>query len=369
MGDGLSGDRLDRLYSPPEIGAPGKRRVQAQRRDLLLAGTFVLAMAGVVLATLAFLMPSLLGRAYRLDAYFADAKGLDVGMQVLQAGYVIGLVERVQPIFSADGPLEDPCEIWGEASTVDATRRPCFRATLRIQRDWPIPEDSLAQIGAEGLLKGDAIKILPGSSPQPLAHGQTLRVLGQEPDIVARLGALSDSVRILVDESIAPAVESIHAQIRAIETLVGTGEEQGENRKRLAGAFESLQDLSARLRDAVDPKAIADILASVKTMSDNLAVMTSELRGSTGDIQDAVTNYGDLAVDVRRLVKDNRPALQESLDDAQYLLQELSAALTPILTNIEDATRNLSALSRELRKDPKSLLMEREVEEPTPWFR
>ncbi|WP_240905541.1 MlaD family protein [Thiorhodococcus mannitoliphagus] len=369
MKDGFSGKRLDRLYSPPEIGAPGKRRVRAQRRDLLLAGGFVLAMAAVVLVTLAFLMPSLFGRAYRLNAYFEDAQGLEVGMQILQAGYVVGLVEGVQPLFRVEGGASDPCGIWDEEFGFDPPRRPCFRATLRIQRDWPIPEDSVAQIGSEGLLKGDAIKILPGRSPRLLGDGQILPVQCQEPDIVSRLGGLSDSVRTLVDESIAPAVQSLHAQIRTIEFLLGSGDEQGENRERLAGAFENLQILSQRLRDAVDPNAVADILSSVKTMSDNLVVMTSELRGSTGDIQNAVTNYGDLAADVRGLVKENRPALQESLDDAQYLLQELSAALTPILTNIEDATRDLSAVTRELRKDPKSLLKDREVEERTPWFR
>ena len=37
--------RLDRLYAPPEIGAPGKRRALDERRQIFLAGIFVLAMA------------------------------------------------------------------------------------------------------------------------------------------------------------------------------------------------------------------------------------------------------------------------------------------------------------------------------------
>ncbi len=132
--------------------------------------------------------------------------------------------------------------------------------------------------------------------------------------------------------------------------------------------MENLYAFSARLKESVDPQAIAAILGSVRTMSDNLVDMTSELNGKTTDIQRAVTNYGELAVDLRGLVRDNQPALQRSLDDTQFLLQELSATLTPILTNIEDATRNLSALSRELRTDPTTILKSREVEEKTPWF-
>lgn len=368
MADGISGNRLDRLYSPPEIGAPGKRRVQAQRRDLLLAGGLVLAMAAVVLAALALMMPSLFGRAYRLEAYFQDAEGLDVGMQVLQAGYVIGLVERVQPLFQTDDAV-DPCGLWGAGAEKQAAARPCFRATLRIQRDWPIPEDSLAQVGAEGLLKGDAIKIMPGQSARRLAGGAIIQVQGREPDLATRVGQLSQSVQSLIDGSIKPVLESIQAQIQSLESLMGTGEQQGESRKRLTGAFENLQVLSERLRDAVDPAAVRDILGSVRAMSADLAAMAAQLRGSTGDIQRAVTSYGDLAVDARGLIQENRPALQKSIDDTQYLLQELSAALTPILTNIEDATRNLSALSRELRNDPKTLLQDREVPDQTPWFR
>ena len=60
--------RLDRLYAPPEIGAPGKRRALAERRQLLLAGVFVLVMALVVVAAFALILPGLLGQTYRLEA-------------------------------------------------------------------------------------------------------------------------------------------------------------------------------------------------------------------------------------------------------------------------------------------------------------
>ena len=90
---------LERLYSPPEIGGPGKREARSRRRDLVLAGLFVLSMAALAAATFAILMPGLLGGAYRLHAYFADASGLYTSTQVLQGGYVVGLVERMTPIF------------------------------------------------------------------------------------------------------------------------------------------------------------------------------------------------------------------------------------------------------------------------------
>lgn len=369
IGEDRPVNRLERLYSPPEIGAPGKRQAQAQRRDLLLAGLFVLAMILVILGALALLLPGLFGRTYRVDAYFLNATGLDAGIQVIQEGYVIGLVERVTPVF----PGRDDAAMHCPSPPADVPPRhpklPCFRATLRLKDGWPVPRDSVAQLGAAGLLKGDAIKIRPGLASDLLADGAILDAQGREPDLMAQVGNLTTTIKTLVDETIAPALVSLRNQIQTIETLIGAGGDQSENRERLAGAFENLRDLSARLKDAVDPQAIAAILGSVRETTDNLKRITGELRGAAPGIQRAVNQYGDLAVDLRGLVQDNRPALQRTLDETQMLLQDLSASLTPILTNIEDTTRNLSALSRELRNDPKSLLKSRETEDQTPWLK
>jgi phospholipid/cholesterol/gamma-HCH transport system substrate-binding protein len=86
-------------------------------------------------------------------------------------------------------------------------------------------------------------------------------------------------------------------------------------------------------------------------------------------VQSAVRNYGDLAVEIRDTVRTNKPALQRSLNDTQFLLQELSSSLTPILTNIEDASRDLSALLRDVRRKPLVILEDRTEEDRTPWFK
>ena len=68
-------------------------------------------------------------------------------------------------------------------------------------------------------------------------------------------------------------------------------------------------------------------------------------------------------------MSDNKPALQRTLDDTQNLLQEINTALTPILVNFEDLSRNLSAFSRDLRQDPAVMIKGRKVEEQAPWFK
>jgi phospholipid/cholesterol/gamma-HCH transport system substrate-binding protein len=362
--------RLERLYSPPEIGAPGKRAAAGRRRDLVLAGLFVLAMAAVALGALAVLIPGFFGGAYRLYAYFADASGLSTGTQVIQDGYVIGMVDSMQPVFPDRDPKESRnCPSPDGAAGRRTDRLPCFRATLRIRENWPIPEDSLARLGSAGLLQGEAIKISPGAADDLLGDGDQINAGEPEIELMDQLSALTDSLQSLVDETIAPALASIQQQINAIEDLLGTGGDTAENRDRLAGVFENLQELSADITEAVNPEQLRAIMTAIQQLSENLAQVSETLGKRTGEIERTVRNYGDLAVDIRGLVRENKPSIERSVDDTQYLLQELAAALTPILTNIEDATRDLSALARDLRTNPAVILKGREVENETPWFR
>ena len=357
---------------PPEIGAPGRREGHARRRDLFWSGVFVLAMAGVLVLAVSHVVPGLFGGQYRLLAYFLEAEGLDVGIQVIQDGYVVGMVEEVRPIFPGRDPQADLCPPQPADRPARSPALPCFETHLRIREDWPVPIDSVAQLGSAGLLAGKAIKIAAGGSPDLFADGAVIPASGRERDLMAQLSALTEALDGVVNETIAPALESIKAQIKTVEALIGGADDEGamsENRERLAGAFENLKKLTADLEQAVDPGKIASILGSVERMSGHLAEVSSKLTGSTEAVQQTVRNYGDLAQDIQGLVGETKPGLTRSLDDAQYLLQELSATLAPILTNIEDATRNLAALSRDLRQNPAVIIRGHKQEDETPWFR
>lgn len=360
--------RLERLYSPPEIGAPGKREARQRRRDLFYSGLFVLAMAAVAAAAFAVLIPGLFGGAYRLRVYFPDATGLVEGIQVIQAGYVIGLVERVKPLFPDRDPEAAACPAPAAGDEPKAPALPCFRATLRIRDRWPVPADSRAQLGAAGLLQGDAVMIRPGRAAVLLADGEHLATDGRAPDLLARLSGLTEALDDLVRDTIAPALASIKAQIETIETLLGTGADQGENRERLAGALESLQRLAANLEAALDRRRIEAILSAVEQTTGQLAQVSTRLGSGTDAITGTAQEYRALAQDLRGLVTRNGPGIARALDDTQNLLAELTADLPPILVNVEDLSRNLSAFSRDLRKDPAVIIKGRKVEGQAPWF-
>lgn len=359
---------LERLYQPPEIGAPGIRRGRRQRRDLLLAGLFVLAMAAVVLGVLLLNVPALLG-GYALRAYFPDADGLDRGQDVVQEGFTIGHVGAVEPVFAGDADR-------GECTNTDADRSaelPCFRATLRIQRDWPVPQGSKAQLAPAGFLGGNRIRIQPGLEDERLAAGAVILTLPRQPDLPSQAALALTRLQSAIDETIRPALEDLQVRIRSLIAALGTGEDGEEGAAAAAGeglaeVFQNLRQLSADIEQTVDPERIGAILESVDKIGANLATASASLDARSDDVGAAVQQYTALGADLQRVVQTAEPSVTDSLDDVQYLLQEISAALTPILANIETASRNLSALTGDLRQDPKSILFKSAPKEPSPWL-
>lgn len=360
--------QLERLYSPPEIGAPGKRAARTRRRNLSLAAAFVLLSMVLAIAAVTLVMPGLFGRTYQLRTYFPDASGLAIGVQVAQNGYTIGMLESLRPVFPGRDADAEHCPPSPRDGAPNSRLLPCFRATLRILNDWPVPQGSKVRLGSAGILQGEVIKIVPGSSDDRLADGSRIASIVREPDLGVRLSALSDSIQSIVDDTIAPALASLEHQITTIEGLIGTGGDNAGNRDRLAGAFANLQQLTGDLAQAVDPTQIRRILGSVDQLSANLNQVSADLAERTGAVEQAVKQYSALAAEIRTLLSRNSPTIERSLDDTQYLIQELSAALAPILGNVEDATRNLSALARDLRNNPAVIIRGHEVEEDTPWF-
>ena len=127
---------------------------------------------------------------------------------------------------------------------------------------------------------------------------------GREPDLLAKLSELTDSARLVVQETIAPALASIKAQIQTIETLLGTGADQAGNRDRLAGAFESLQRLSAGHGVGGGPEEDrGDPGLGPATCPGHLTEVSGTLGGSTDAVKGAVRQYGELAQEMRGLVQ------------------------------------------------------------------
>lgn len=361
--------RLDRLYSPPEIGAPGKRIAQRRHRDLLWAGLFVLAMLLVAAALLTLLAPGLLG-GYSLYAYFEEADGLDRGIDIMQEGFVIGRVGAVEPVFRGAADRADCPEPTGP----QAPDLPCFRAQLAIQPGWPVPRGSSAQLAPAGILQGNIIRIHPGTGDARLDPGSTLPTIERQPDVWMQMAATLERARQTLDETIWPALRRLQERVQGVLAALGGDAEDGAGTAAQVGdslseVFDNLKQITADLEQSIDPDKITAILGAVEQLTGNLAEVSGSLDARSEDIGGAVRRYEALAGDLREVVGNAGPDVEASLQDAQYLLQELAAALTPILANIETASRNLAALTSELRDAPKSLLFrDGGASDPSPWF-
>jgi phospholipid/cholesterol/gamma-HCH transport system substrate-binding protein len=359
---------LERLYQPPEIGAPGIRRGRRQRRDLVLAGLFVLAMAAVVVGVVLLNVPALFG-GYPLRAYFPEATGLDRGINVVQEGFVVGHVGGVEPVFAAD-PDRALCPDTDEPRSAEL---PCFRASLRLQGNWPVPTDSRAQLVPAGFLGGNQIRILPGLADDVLAAGAAIATLPRQPDLATQAAQALTQLQQAVDGTIRPALVQLQERIQGLIGALGEGEDGAPGTGAAVGegvaeVFGNLRKLSADIEQSVNPERIESILASVDALTANLAEVSAGLDTRSDDVGAAIRRYTDLGADLQRVVNQAEPPITDTLNDVQYLLQEISASLAPIIANIETASRNLAALTGDLREDPKSLLFEQKQKAPSPWL-
>jgi phospholipid/cholesterol/gamma-HCH transport system substrate-binding protein len=336
--------RIERFFSPPEIGAPGRSAGRRRRRDFVLAGLFVVLMTAA-LALALYVVSGGIGKTYGLHTDFDTAAGLKAGTPVEEAGYVIGAVGSVAPIFEPGSLV------------------PRFRIVLKIKRAWRIPADSRAFIAAAGLLQGNVVKIVPGQAVDALAPGQRIESGGVEPDAIAQLAGLLDYLR--------PILTSLNKQIEALESFMVAGDtpDQSGNLGNVSEILENLRAVSERLAGqaaAIDPESVMQIVTSARDAAEDLARLVDTLEKPARDMERVLENIGTLGSNLNRVVEDNEQAVQTVVAETQYMTQQLSTALNPILDNIDGATRNLLELSREIRDNPAVIVTGRKTTDNTP---
>lgn len=283
---------------------------------------------GVVLAALALLLVALVvitGRSGRTTPYFVEYKnvtGLDFGAPVFYEGYRIGQVEEIVP-----------------QRRDNKTR---YRVEVAVRRDWPIPNDSLAQLASSGLLADVAISIREGGSRIMLAPGGRLK--GREAaDVFNALNELAGEVTTLTRSHVTPLVRML---TQRIESISGTVDENAPEIIRQA------RDLLIRLNrvaEGVDQIVGPANRKAVDATLANLAEVTGELKGTQQKLDNAMTEIEGMAVE-------NRPALRRSVQDMAQITSALSRRIDAISHNLEASSRNFQELSRELRKSPNRLL-------------
>ena len=370
----------ERLYIPPQIGAPGRAAARRRRRRLQLTGLFVVSMAAILLAVMALLHYRAVD-AIQLTTWLTFTDGLTPGAPVEQAGYTIGTVTAVTPVFSERG-TEPPC---GEqtptmatptASTDSNPMAPCFQVRLRIKRDWPLPDDSVALIGSK-LLKGTLVLIEAGTSETRLEDGDSLIGRADDSDLgaaanelLAKLTELLDHVQGIMDEAVRPMLSSINTQVGALQKLVAPDSpDDGAALKDIAVVLDNLKQLTGDLAAHGDSERDTDVgklLRATRVAAENVEGITAAINDRSREIRKAVKQFTQLGTRLNRLAANAGPSIEGSLSDTQYIIQETATALTPILNSIDETTRNLLELSRDLRDNPAVLLQGRDTRDNSP---
>jgi len=280
------------------------------RRNYLVVGTFVIAMAVVLIAWIAVLT----GRTGATDRYhvvYDNVMGLKRGTEVLFEGYRVGLVAAISP--------------------TDVEGRQRFRADISVRRWCRIPEDSVAAITASGLLSAVVIDIRSGDSATELAPGSEIE--GEEAaNLLADVSGIAGRVNTLLEEKVEPLIDDLSMAIPSI--------------------VDDLAVLTSNLRTVVD--RVNQILSPEN--AGRIEQTLANLEHATGDLGQTQERLDELLLTVQTLMDRDEGALGHALADLQHTLAAVARHIDAVSRNVEDTTRNLSELSLEVRRDPSLLI-------------
>lgn len=296
--------------------------------NYLLVGLFTLGMFALLLVALF----RITGRDVSAETYYAlftQVPGIRNGTAVTYGGYRIGQVAGIQPLREAN--------------------RTRYRLTLALRADWRIPDDSVANIVAPGLLADKVVNIEEGRSKQMLQAGATLK--GTPPqDLFATMNRVALELEKLSREGIRPLLSGLSAQ--ADQLTKDAGEKLGRISSEVERLLNTLNRSADELNRVLSPdnrERITTLLTQGERMTRNLAQLADEFRGAGKQLE-------QLLNESHALVTENRANLRATVQTLHDALGEVAQNMDSIVYNLESTSRNFSEFSREIRQNPGRLL-------------
>ena len=302
--------------------------------NYIAVGAFVtVALIGMVVA-----IAMLSGRTGATDGYHAIYKnitGVKFGTQVLYEGYPIGQVESVTPV--ADGGTM------------------LFRVDFEVSQGWQIPDDSMARIGASGLLSAITINIDAGASP--IAHKPGATVNAQEAsDLFKVMSGVAGDISSLAENDLRPLLATMNTAVGnfaiTVETVNDLLDEDGQRMiKQFAAVADDLSGLVLDLNDRL-PR----IAKNVDDSTANFADLSKDLSDTRGKLDQLLGTADKLMVTSNAMVGENRDQVRKSIEDLKHVTDSLARHIDSVNQNVEGTARNMYEFSREIRQNPGLLL-------------
>lgn len=302
--------------------------------NYVAVGMFITAaLVGMIVA-----MAMLSGQTGATDAYhsvYRNVTGVKFGTQVLYEGYPIGQVEDVTPV--------------AEGSAMK------FRVDYEVREGWQIPDNSVARIGASGLLSAITINIDAGDSP--VAYKPGAAVQAQEAaDLFKVMSGVAGDISNIAENDVRPLLASINTAVAnfaiTVETVNDLLDEDGQRMiKQFAAVANDLSGLVLDLNDRL-PR----IAENVDTSTANFADLSRDLSETRGKLDKLLGTADELMDTSNAMVGENRAEVKKSIEDLKHVTDSLARHIDSVNQNIEGTARNMYEFSREIRQNPGLLL-------------
>ena len=288
-------------------------------------GAFVLACFSLLAFTVIYLMHAQFsGETVPYRTYLRYAGGLESGAEVLFGGINVGKVTAVRP--------------W----TADPTK---IEILIEIKQGTPLNEKSVAKLGLVSIMNSAALSITTGSNDaKRLPPGSAIpsQEAASLDEIAGKMAAVADNANALIAQA------------------------QGE----LNGISGDARNLLANLNIVTGPptqkkiQAVLDhvngILATEGPKIDRLSDQLTEL---SQHADDTIENVNGTVTDVREPVRKDLVELQNTLQQAKQLLNDMQVMvrandykIDDTVENLRVATDNLDQLTDSLKQRPWSLI-------------
>ncbi len=326
--------------------------MKSSKINYVMVGSFVLAMGAALVVSLAVLT----GRTGATDSYHAIYKnvtGVKFGTQVLYEGYPIGQVTEITP--QPEGG------------------RMRFRVDFDVIEGWRIPEDSVAQVAAPGLLAaitlsikaGDGAALEPGGR---VAEQESANVLAVLSGVAADLGELAEThikpLIVTIDRTVGAFGDllEVDAQVlmRDLAALVRDVAERMPKIAENVEAFtEKLDRSSGELVALMTPEnreKLEGLIANLDAAAGNLARLSEDFEKTRGAVDRLLASMNATVANLDTMVADNKLDIEKSIIDIRYVVDSVARHIDSINQNMEGAARNMYEFTRQIRQNPGLLL-------------
>ena len=245
----------------------------------------------------------------------------------------------------------------GQVSYVGLTsdRSGLLHVKIWLDKDYPVPRNSVAQIYSADLMGSKAIRIIPSSSAAFLASGDTLR------------GDIEGSLQEQVSIEMLPLKNKAENLLLSIDSVMAVIQVtfNEDFRKNFSVSFEKIRSTIASLNRSVltldtlissKDGSIAQILADTESISSNIEENKDKLVNTIRNLS-AISD--SIASSDLRATIDN---LNKTLGETQSIMAKINqgegtmgllVTSDSLYRNLEGLTREMELLLNDLRENPR----------------